>query len=62
MQLFSADTTIFKKKIAPKNMKKPTSKVAHNWPQFFFSIANQPNTSPNLNFCSIQIAHRATYV
>ena len=39
MQLFSADTTIFKENLklffAPENMKKPTSKVAHNRPNFF---------------------------
>jgi hypothetical protein len=42
MQLFSADATIFKKKIkksfAPENMKKTNSKVVHNRPQFFFSV------------------------
>ena len=31
-------------------------------PNFFVSIANQPKTSLNLNFCSIEIAHRMTYV
>ena len=31
-------------------------------PNFFFRIANQPKTSPNLNFFSIKIAHRAIYV
>jgi hypothetical protein len=40
MQVFSADATIFKKKIelffAPENIKKKTSKVAHNWPPIFF--------------------------
>ena len=41
-------------------MKKLPSKVAHNQPHFF-SIANQPKTSPILNFCSIKIAHRVTY-
>ena len=39
-------------------MKKTPSKVAHNRP-IFFSTANQPKTSPNLNFCSIKNAHRA---
>ena len=29
-----------KKYFAPENMKKPPSKVAHNRPPFFFSIAN----------------------
>ena len=27
-----------------------------------FSIANRPKTNTNLNFCSIKIAHRTTYV
>ena len=39
MPLFSADATIFKKKIAHENMKKMPSKVAHNRPQFFFRTA-----------------------
>ena len=34
--------TTFSKKIqiffAPENMKKPSSKVAHNWPKLFFSV------------------------
>ena len=34
MQLFSAATTIF--------LKKPPSKVAHNWPNFFFSTYCEP--------------------
>ena len=42
MQLFSADATIFKKKIkkkiVPENMKKTPSKVAHNRPRPFFSV------------------------
>ena len=51
MQLFSADATIFSKKFefifAPENIKKRTSKVAHNQPQTFFSqywpgCPNQP--------------------
>ena len=40
MQLFSADTNVFskklKKKIVTKNMKKTSSKVAHNLPPTFF--------------------------
>ena len=67
MQLLSADATTFwmnwKEKIAPANMKKQSSKVAHNRPEtIFFSIDNQPKTSPNHNFCSIKIADGATYV
>ena len=27
---------------------------------FFFSTANRPKSSPNLNFCSIKISHRRT--
>ena len=46
---------------ARDNMKKTLSKVAHNQPNFFFSTANRPKKSPNLNFCSMKIAHRATY-
>ena len=40
MQLFSANATTFskkkKKKIAPRSMKKPSSKVAHNRPKSHF--------------------------
>ena len=56
VQSFSSDATILKKKdiFCPwKHKKKTPSKVAHNGPQFFFSIANRPKTSPNLIFCSI---------
>ena len=47
MQLFSVDAKYFKKYLLfffdPENMKKPPSKVAHNWPRhFFFSTANRP--------------------
>jgi len=42
MHLFSADPTTFSKKLnicfAPKNMKKTSSKVAHNRPKLFFSL------------------------
>jgi hypothetical protein len=51
-------------------MKKPPSKVAHNWPPIFLSIAtygrgdsftivsiaSRPKTSPNLIFCSIKMS------
>ena len=36
MQLFREDATIFIKKNAPENMKKPPSKVAQNGPRTFF--------------------------
>ena len=67
IQFLSDDATISKKRdlhfFAHENMKKTPSKVAHNWPKiYFFSIANHPKTGPNLNFCSIKIAHRATNV
>ena len=69
MQLFSADTTIFfrklkKKQFDPENMKKLLSKVVHNWPKtfFFFSIANRPKISPNLIFCSIKMVPCATSI
>jgi hypothetical protein len=43
MQLFSADAKMFLRKIlhflfAPENMKKTSSKVAHNQPRPFFSV------------------------
>jgi hypothetical protein len=41
MQVFSADSTIFKKNktfSGYENIKKPTSKVAYSRPQFFFSV------------------------
>ena len=47
---------------AHENMKKLSSKVAHNRPRFFFSTANPHKTSPNLNFCSLKISHGASYV
>ena len=55
MQIFSVDTTIFKKKLP--------SKVAKNklgWA--VFSTANRPKNSPNLKFGSIKISHYAIYV
>ena len=62
MQLFSADATILKKKIAHENIKKQPSKVAHNRPQFFFQYCQLLKSSPNLDFCSIKIAHCWTFV
>ena len=52
MQLFSADTTIFKKKIffALEIMKKPPSNLAHricqNLPELFFSTGPVAQTAP----------------
>ena len=54
MQLFIAEATKFLIYFAHENMKKLASKVAHNQPTFFFSNANQPKSSPNLNCCSIK--------
>jgi hypothetical protein len=65
MQLCGGQATIFKnnkKKFAPERMKKALSKVGHNQPNFFFSIANRFKTSPNLNSCCIKIAHHVTNV
>ena len=57
MELFLADVTISKNEnFAAENMKKTPSKVAHNRPQIFFSIANKPKTNPNLIFCSIKMS------
>jgi hypothetical protein len=42
-------------------MKKPPSKHAHNRLRpLFFSTANRPKSSPNLNSCSIKISHCGT--
>ena len=64
MQLFSANTTIFKKQLncffALENIKKRPQKLLIIGPNFFFRIANRTKTSTNLNFCSIKIALRAT--
>ena len=61
IQLFSANTRVFFFNFANENIKKLASKVAHNRPQIiFFSIANQPNISPNLIFCSVKMAPCAT--
>ena len=46
MQLFSTYDTIFLTKHEKTDLK--------SCPIFFFSIANWPKTSPNLNFCSIK--------
>ena len=68
MQLFSADATMFLNIyflnfLPPKTWKKLPQKLLIISPQFFsFSIANRLKTSPNLNLCSLKIAHRATYV
>jgi hypothetical protein len=66
MQLFSADATMFFKKFqyffAHANMKKLASKVAHNRPIFFFSIANRLKISPNLIFSSIKMTACATSI
>ena len=50
MQLFSANATMFLKKnhifFAHENMKNPASKVAHNWPKFFFSVLPMAQNLP----------------
>ena len=38
------------------NTKKMASKIAHIRPNLFFSNANWPKSSPNLNSCSIKIS------
>ena len=57
MQLFSADTSVFKKKIKfcfdPKNMKKTPSKVAYNRPQpFFFNTGPDAQTAQKQKSCT----------
>ena len=66
MQLFSTDITVFSKYyqiylLSLKIWKNKPQKLLNIRP-IFFSIANQPKTSPNLNFCSIKTTHRATYI
>jgi hypothetical protein len=59
MQLCGGQATIFKnnkKKFAPERMKKALSKVGHNQPNFFFSIANRPKTSSNLKYFSLKFS------
>ena len=59
-----AVSSIFSKKkfkklnffFAHENMKKLPSKVAHNRPNFFFSIANSPKINPNLIFYFLKLA------
>ena len=54
MQFFSADTTMF--------FVRKTALKSFSWSsQFFFSTANRPKISPNINFCSIKNAHCAAY-
>ena len=61
MQLFSADPTMFSKKInvffAHENMKKLCSKVAHNRPQTFTSTARLV-----LTFYSTRLARQKFYL
>ena len=54
--MFQTWHPLFNSFFAQENMKKPASKDAHNRPNFYFSIANQPKISPNLIFCSIKMA------
>ena len=63
MQFFCADATIIIKKnlktILPmKPKKKCDQKLLKISPKFVFQLP----TSPNLNFCTIKVAHRTTYV
>ena len=44
------------------SIKNTLSKVAHNQPNFFFSIANRPKTGPNHIFCSIKMSPCATSI
>ena len=64
MELFSADTTIFKKEKkcppAKKKQYKNYQSSRLNWA--VLSITNLPKTSPDLKFCSMEIAHLATYM
>ena len=47
----------------PKRHKKLRSKLVKNsLGRAGSSIANRPKTSPNVKFCSIKMAHRATFM
>ena len=52
VQLFSADTTIFKKKkkFDRQNMKKASTKVADNRPNFFFQYCQLAQNQPKSHF------------
>ena len=54
MQLFSADATIFlkklKKKNAPENVNNPLSKVAHNQHNLFFQYCQPAQNQPKSYF------------
>ena len=54
MQLLSADSTILKNKFkfffAHENMKKPPSKVVHNWHKFFFQYCQPAQNQPESQF------------
>ena len=55
MQLFSAEASMFLFLFfAHENMKKTPQKLLLIGPNFFFSNANRPKFSPNLNSCSIK--------
>ena len=67
MQFFSADATMFLKKtlnifFAHEDMKKRSQKLFIIGPNFFFSIANPPKTSPNNIFCSIKMSPCVTSI
>ena len=64
MQLFSADPTIFSKQnlnlncVTHEDLKKRSSKIAHNWPKpfFFHSPAQATAHSPELTFHIINMS------
>ena len=61
VQLFSVDTTMFKKKFkhffTHKNMKKPPSKVAHNRQIFFSVLPTGPKPAQILELVSKELNH-----
>ena len=66
MQLFSADATIFLKKLKRKFLplktwKNCSQKLLIICPKLFFSIATRPKISPNLIFCSIKMVPCAVF-
>ena len=62
MQLFSLDATIFLKYFEVFLGHENIKTMLKIGPNFFFSIANRPKTSQNLNCGFMKIAHHMTYV
>jgi len=60
MQLLIVDAGVFLKTLTPffgyENMKKLSSKVAHNWPQMFFSVLQTGPITAQISFFSMKMS------